>query len=346
MNNELFVILLAVLFGSFFTWAFKSLPREQWQIIAAVPMVKNTTGQWQGLNLTYYGFFQATSNTLGVAMAIVLLGAIGIPAIRTFALAAALFAICWPAARIVARVVEKKKYTFTIGGALFVGVIAGPWIIQSMNATLGGKMPVIPTLAAIAIAYAYGEGVGRLACISFGCCYGKKIEQAPPCLRRVFESIHFVFAGATKKAAYEGNLEGVCVVPIQAITAVLFTLIALAGTYLYLESRFAAALIATMAATQLWRFLSEILRADARGKARRFSAYQAMALIAIVYLIFIAAFFDTVVAPTDVSAGLGLLWSPSVLIFCQRLWLTVFLITGRSMVTGSTLTFFVHQDRV
>jgi len=34
------------------------------------------------------------------------------------------------------------------------------------------------------------------------------------------------------------------------------------------------------------------------------------------------------------------------LLFCQALWLAVFFITGRSMVTGSTLSFFVRGDRI
>jgi hypothetical protein len=41
-----------------------------------------------------------------------------------------------------------------------------------------------------------------------------------------------------------------------------------------------------------------------------------------------------------------MLWNPAALLFCQALWLAVFLITGRSMVTGSTLSFFVRSDRI
>ena len=32
-------------------------------------------------------------------------------------------------------------------------------------------------LAALAIGYILGEGLGRLACLSFGCCYGKPLDQ-------------------------------------------------------------------------------------------------------------------------------------------------------------------------
>jgi hypothetical protein len=48
----------------------------------------------------------------------------------------------------------------------------------------------------------------------------------------------------------------------------------------------------------------------------------------------------------EIAAGFGLLWNPAVLLFCQALWLAVFLITGRSVVTGSKLSFFVRADRI
>jgi hypothetical protein len=350
MSNELFVIILATLFGASFIWAFRTLPQEKWQIIAAVPQAKETNGLWRGLNLTYYGFFQATSNSLAAVIMLILLGAIGIPAAETFCLMIAIFAICWPSSRLIARLIEKKNHTFTIGGALFTGVITTPWIIQLMNVTIadafGKRMPVIPTLAAASIAYAYGEGFGRLSCISFGCCYGKKVEQLSRPLCRIFESVNFVFAGSTKKVAYEGNLEGVHVVPIQAITAVIYTITALAGTYLYLESHFIPALMLTIILTQAWRFLSEVLRADFRGNARIVSAYQVMAILAIIYLFFVPLIFEAATARADIHTGLNSLWNPMIILLCQAHWLAVFLITGRSMVTGSTLTFFVHQDRI
>jgi hypothetical protein len=350
VSNELFVILLATLFGASFIWAFRTLPQEKWQIIASVPKAKEAEGRWQGLNLTYYGFFQATSNSLAAVMMLILLGAIGIPAAETICLMIAIFVICWPSSRLIARLVEKKNYTFTIGGAMFAGSITAPWIISLLNVTIadaiGKRIPVIPALAAGSVAYAYGEGFGRLSCISFGCCYGKKVEQLSRPLRRIFESANFVFAGSTKKVAYEGNMEGVHVVPVQALTAVIYTITALAGTYLYLKSYFVTALMVTMILTQVWRVLSEILRADLRGKARIISAYQVMALLVIGYLFFVVWIFEADAAAADLLTGINALWHPLVLLLCQAHWLAIFLITGRSMVTGSTLTFFVHQDRI
>src|SRR5262249_31306912 len=151
--------------------------------------------------------------------------------------------------------------------------LAAPWIIEALNAArpkaLGGEIPVVPALAAMSVAYAYAEGLGRLACISFGCCYGKSLDQLSPRMRRLFESLSFTFAGATKKVAYEGSLEGVRVAPVQGIYAVVYTVIALAGSYLFLKSYFTASLLFAAVGTQLLRFLSEKLRADMRGKAQK-----------------------------------------------------------------------------
>lgn len=350
MSNILFVSILAILFGASFSWAFKRLPEEKWQIIASIPKAKEGEGHWRGLNLTYYGFFQATSCSLAAVMMLILLGAIGIPSTETFCFLIVIFAICWPASRIIARLIEKKNHTFTIGGALFAGSLSAPWIIQLLNLTIadapGRRIPMIPALAAASISYAYGEGFGRLSCISFGCCYGKKVELLSEPLRRIFDSVNFVFAGSTKKVAYEGKMEGEQVVPVQALTAVIYTIAALAGTYLYLESYFVTALLLTMIVTQAWRILSEILRADFRGKIKLFSAYQIMAFLAIIYLFLVVMRFASASSPVDILAGINSLWNPVILLLCQALWLVIFLITGRSMVTGSTLTFYVHQDRI
>lgn len=351
MSAELFLIILAALFAALFAWAFRALPQERWQFIAVMPVGKTGADEWQGMNLTFYGFFQATSNALAVMIVFMLLGAIGVDAKAVFALNALTMALCWPAAKLIARVVEKKSHTFTVGGAVFAGALMAPLVIQSLNATLaralGGEIPLVPALAAMSVAYAYAEGLGRLACISFGCCYGKSLDQLSPRMRRLFESFSFRFAGATKKAAYEGSLEGTPLAPIQAITAVVFILIALAGAYLFLKSYFSASLLFAAAGTQMWRFLSERLRADHRGATRKISVYQVMALLIAPYAAAVVLFFPIgQMEIPEIVAGLNLLWNPAVLLFCQALWLAVFLITGRSMVTGSKLSFFVRADRI
>ncbi|HTU03447.1 MAG TPA: hypothetical protein VMG58_16575, partial [Candidatus Sulfotelmatobacter sp.] len=239
MSNEVFLGVLAALVASLLAWGFRTLPREDWQIAAAVPIVKEGSGHWHGLNLTYYGIFQASAYTLGLAMMIVLLGSVGVSLLGTVLLAALLLACCVPAASLVARLVEHKSATFTVGGAVFVGVLLGPWVFLLGNRLLGralqAPVPAVPAMAAAAIAYALGEGVGRLACVSFGCCYGKPLASLSPRLRALFARSAFVFAGATKKVAYEGGLEGEPVVPIQAITATLFVAIALVAASAFLR---------------------------------------------------------------------------------------------------------------
>src|SRR5262245_5494911 len=97
MGAELFIAILGTLFAILFSWAFRVLPQEQWQIIAAVPKNKMEQGTWEGTNLTFYGFFQGTANALAIAMCFVLFGAIGVPAKAVFALITIIFALCWVA---------------------------------------------------------------------------------------------------------------------------------------------------------------------------------------------------------------------------------------------------------
>ena len=59
MHNWLFILSKALLLAPLFIWSFRELPDERWQIICAIPVRKMADGSWQGLNLTYYGLFNA-----------------------------------------------------------------------------------------------------------------------------------------------------------------------------------------------------------------------------------------------------------------------------------------------
>ena len=197
------------------------------------------------------------------------------------------------ASRLIARLVEKKQHTFSVGGASFIGILTTPWIIALANITLGKwlefHIPMIETMTAILIAYAFGEGIGRLACISFGCCYGKPLSMCNPLIQRIFRRWNFIFLGKTKKIAYDHQLDGQAVIPIQAITAIIYTGCGLLGFYLFIKGKAPAALLITLFVTQGWRFASEFLRADYRGHGR-ISAYQIMTLCASIYTFVILAF--------------------------------------------------------
>lgn len=350
MGNELFLVTLMVIFAVFFWWGFKTLPGEGWQIIASLPVSRDASGSWKGINLTYYGLLTASAYVIAIEILFILMGAIGIPLKGTLTMVVILLLNCIPASRLMARVIEKKLHTFTIGGASFVGVLIAPWTIWFANTTLGTcldyHIPCIPVLAAFTIAYSFGEGMGRLACISFGCCYGKPLSRSHSLMQRFFRNNHFMFSGETKKIAYEGGLNGVKVIPIQAITAVLYITTGIVGILFFLKSYYITAFVLTMTVTQLWRSLSEMFRADYRGGGR-ISAYQIMAIVSIIYSLGIVSFLPSAsIAQPDVTIGLLSLWNPALLFFFLILWLAMFLYTGRSTVTGSTLTFHVHRDRI
>jgi hypothetical protein len=274
------------------------------------------------------------------------------PLTLTLVIVALVLAVCMPGSRLMARIVEKKKHTFSIGGASFLGIMLLPPLLLLLRPVAAGiwglSLPIMVYLATVSIAYCWGEGIGRLACISFGCCYGKPLADLPPGLQKCFRHWHFIFFGKTRKISYADNLDGVEVVPIQAVTAVLYCLTALVSLYLYLKGFFSLAFLLSLSVSQLWRFGSEFLRADYRGQGR-ISAYQYMSLGAVIYGLVVAAVLPAGSAPAvaiDIAAGLAVLANPLMLIFLQALWLAAFVYTGRSEVTGATIEFHVHQHRI
>ena len=350
MNDIIFLMGLGFLLVCFLGWGFKHLPGERWQMLAVVPLKKDGTNCWLGANFTYYGFFIATSQLVSLIVLFVLLKAVHISITGAVVATLVVLACALPAARLVAIIVEHKRHTFTIGGASFVGIIIAPWAIlvtgEFMATGNGFFMPMIPLLAAMSIAYTLGEGLGRLGCISYGCCYGKPIDDCGRLNQMLFSRLNFIFYGDIKKVAYESQLHGRKLVPIQAITCVLYTLGALLGTYLFLNGAFTQALLLTMMLTQLWRIFSETMRADFRGFSK-ISAYQKMGLLSVIYMVGVCYF---VPAPPqvipDIVHGLQVLWSPGVIIGLQLLWLLFFVTFGRSTVTTSTVSFELIKENI
>src|SRR5271167_804365 len=262
MIDALFVAGLAtVMFGAL-AWGVRTLPSERWQMIAAVPLTKNANGEWRGLNLTYYGFFSATASTFGVALAIVLLSSVGTPLMAAAAVIATMLAICVPASKVFAWLIEGKRNTFTIAGAAFVASLTMPPGLllaqRVLRAWLDMRIDVMPILAAAAIAYALSEAIGRMACLSFGCCYGKPLREVNPRMARLFAHFPLVFHGSTKKVAYAAGLAEEPLVPVQTITAVVFTASGLVGLGFFLAGHFRMAGIVPALATWGWRAVSEL----------------------------------------------------------------------------------------
>lgn len=356
----------------FMFWGFKMLPRERWQIFAAVPLIKDETGNWKGLNLTYYGIISASAYSFSLSIMVILLGACNIPITVQMKYVLPILIVAIPSSRIVARIVEKKTGTFTVGGAVFTAIIILPWVVTVINCLSDIKIPVFCFFAAVSIAYAFGEGLGRLACVSFGCCYGKALSTSGGIVSRLFKRFHFVFQGKTKKIAYASHLDGKPVIPVQGITSVFYTFAAIVGTILFLHGYFKSAMLLTLVITQFWRVISEFFRADYRGQ-QNFSAYQIMALIGVFYMGIVSLVmpsdmtFQGVLHATDfirekqflnrgmagsglmtpdILIGLKLLWQPSVILFMELFWLITFLYTGRSTVTGSQISFHVVKEKI
>lgn len=350
MSEILFLSIFGVVLLAFLGWGFKHLPGERWQMLAVVPIRKNGCEGWRGANLTYYGFFVATSQLISLSLLLILLQSmhISIPGAITSTLV--VLAFCLPAARLVAMIVEKKRHTFTIGGASFVGILIAPWAILGTSHVLGLygdiHMPLIPMLSAMSISYTLGEGLGRLGCISYGCCYGKPIKDSNCILKFLFSRLNFIFYGDNKKVSYEAHLNGEKLIPIQAITCLLYTAGALAGVYLFLHGRFTEGLVMTMVLTQLWRIISETMRADFRGFGK-ISTYQKMGVLSVAYILVVTLYAPA--HPTSIPAimeGITILWNPAVILGLQLLWGVFFYTFGRSTVTSSTVSFELIREHI
>jgi prolipoprotein diacylglyceryltransferase len=343
---ELFVLALAVVLAAGLAFGFRTLPRERWQVLATLPLRKESDGAWRGLNLTWYGLLSANAYAAALLAVFFLLGSIRVPHPVTATMMAILLAVVVPASRLVARVVEKKKHTFTVGGATFAGILAFPVAILATEWATGTTVRVLPVAAATGVGYALGEGLGRLACLSFGCCYGKPVRACPPLLRRAFTRFHVVFDGPTKKASYASGYENRPLVPIQGITSIVLVTLALIGMELFLRESYGASMIVTLGGTQGWRALSELARADHRGGGR-LSAYQWMAIAGAAGTSALALVLHPGATPApDLGRAFRSLWDPLLLLGVQGLWFAVLAFMGRSDVTTAQVRFDIRRERV
>lgn len=333
----------AVLFA-FIAWGGRNLPGERWQMLASVPVARNADGSWRGVNLTWYGALSALAYTLATAVAVTLLASVGMGLGGLCLMVGGMLGLCIPASKIVARLVEGKRNTLTVGGAVFVGIVVAPFVAWAVVGATGSGA-VLPALAALSVAYAVGEGVGRMACLSFGCCYGRPVDTLPEPWRGLFGKWHVVFHGPTKKAAYAHNLCGRPLVPVQLMTAFLYCGAACLGMAFFAAGRFSAAMILPLVTTQVWRVVSEFFRADYRGE-RKISAYQIMAGLGVLYGLVPALALGAPGLEADLGRGAAALWSVPVLLLLQGVFVAVFLYTGRSSVTDSSVRFAVKAGEI
>ena len=349
MSAGAVVGVMAAGLAALFAWAFHALPRERWQILAVLPQRKEPDGTWNGVNLTYYGLFNGLGVMGGVAVAVFLPGTVGLPLTLVAWCLFALLAVTVPASKIINRLVEGHWHGFTVGGAAFVGMVAFPWMVWGVaRLTLPTDhvmAAVLCVLGALASAYALGEGIGRLACISFGCCYGKPLSACPAWLSRWFARSAFVFEGRLKKSSYEHGFEGVRLIPVQAMTSVISSAAGLMGVAAFLYGHPLLAYLAPVIITQVWRFVSEFMRADYRG-AGQISAYQTMALIGAGYSVLLGCYWQGVPVPApDVIRGLALLWAPGAILLIEGLAVFVAIRMGLSTVTTARISFDLSRNK-
>lgn len=340
--NATFWLVLAAGAIAILLWGVRVLPREHMQFLATMPLRRAPDGQWEGVNLTWYGVLQAFSTVVSVALALVLAVSAGVPVLYSVALTVLLLLFCLPAACLVARLVERKKGTFTVGGAVFVGVLLMPWLSLLLD-HVGGASHALTALSALAASYPLGEGFGRLACISFGCCYGRRLDACGPWVRRIFGHAPAIVVGPTRKAAYAGGCEGVPLLPVPTISAFVLSAAGLFGVALFLLGDFRGAGVWPLVIAFVWRFVSEFLRADDRGRGR-VSAYQWMALLSVGYVIGTFLLLPAIAGVPLVSRGLLVLWTPVALLSLAGLGVAVFVYLGVSRVTGATITLKVRAD--
>jgi prolipoprotein diacylglyceryltransferase len=338
-----YVSVPVLLHAALLWWAFRMLPRERWMMLAAIPVRWLGPGQWHCVNLTYYGLFSALGAAAGMMLALFLAGAGGQSVWAVGTALTLVMMVSIPASRWMNRLVEGHDSGFTIGGAAFIGVLAAPWAAwlaaRWWAPTASAWDGAAWILGALAPAYALGEGIGRLGCISFGCCYGRRLADMPIWMQRLFARWSFVFEGPLKKAQTEHGWGGIPLVPVQGLTAIISSVAGWTGTLLFLRGQPMAAAVVAMATTQGWRFFSEFLRADYRGGGR-ISAYQWMALAGLVYLLVLAGLWPVAGSGAPpVRAGLHLLAHPLALPFIAGWSLLIFLRMGTSTVTCATVQF-------
>lgn len=348
--NEGFIITLSLLFVLYLYWGFRFLPQENRQILAVFPAKKMTDGNWQGTNLTYYGLLVANAVTVASGLYLILMASLGTAPAASFSILTVVLLLAMPAARVVAGWVEDKPNTFSTGAASFVGLLttfAAIFIVnQVIGPRLGFAVEAQATLAVLSICYCIGEGLGRLACISFGCCYGKPLRQSHPLLQRAFTKFHFVFQGKTKKISYAEGWEHVPMIPIQGVTAIVCLTAGLIGVGLFAASHFTAAFVVTLLLSQMWRFFSEFLRSDYRGEGR-LSTYQILAILTFCFGVLMTLSFSNSQSTLVVlEQGMSHIAKSGSMLLLFLIWTTTIFYLGRSKVTGATISFCVHQDKI
>ncbi|MBP9024445.1 MAG: prolipoprotein diacylglyceryl transferase, partial [Spirochaetes bacterium] len=173
-SNYYFLAAIGIFLALILTAGFTFLPGERFQFIAAIPSGKRKKDYSSGKNLTWYGLITAFSVTVSSAFFCTLASSYGFALKTCLIFAGSILLIALPASKVIAFIVEKRKGTITVGGAAFAATAVSPvaaYLAVKLSSD-GNSELIMPLLAALGCSYLIGEGIGRLSCLSFGCCYG------------------------------------------------------------------------------------------------------------------------------------------------------------------------------
>jgi hypothetical protein len=339
MTIEFAIAFIALVAFFALRWSFRHLPEERWQIFAVLPVARDGEG-WQGVNITYYGVISALAYSVSISLFVFLCGAANQPSLLVLLFVAALLSVAIPASKWIAYWIEGSRATFTVGGALFVTAISAPVLFHLVNAA--GSLFAIGSLHAPSVVAAATLSY----CLSFGCCYGKRLNEAGPIELLLYGGSATTYRGQLKKISYASNLESIPVIAVQSIASVVLFALFLSGLWLFWLQHFSLALIVTLVGSQLWRLYSETLRADYRGDAK-FTAYQKMAVVTMLLTLAVSATLPTV-TPVSLNAqrGFDALFRVDVLLYLQIIFVAIVYFMGRSTVTGAHLQMRLFRDRL
>jgi hypothetical protein len=347
------LLLLCLIAWPIFRWGFRHLPGEGWQIAWVIP-ARHPAGDglsWPAVNITFYGVISALAYALAAFAYLFLMAAFGQSILGAALYAGILLVIGVPASKWVNRLVEGQA-GHTIGGAVFT-VIASAlpalWLTQWWLGLAGeARLDGLIAVTCASASYVLGEAIGRLACLSFGCCYGKPISQCTSLQKALYGPSATVYRGRMKKIAYASNLADQPVVAVQSIACVLLFALFVAVVWLLWRGHAALALIAAVSGSQLWRAYSETLRADFRGRDG-FTVYQGMAIVgamlAPLYAWLLAPAAGSVPAIPQAALGWKSVLTVEVLLTCQLLGLGILAFMGRSYITSARLDFQLHAPK-
>lgn len=339
MNIYFITSLFFSVFLLIIIWGLKNLSRDEFQFFCAIPYKKIEENTYEGTNITFYGIISALSCSASVFLFLVLIKFIDFPLKLAYFILITIFLTGLYASRTLAYIIEKRKDTLTIGGATFVsGIISVPLIYFFIKSFNINETYFLPVLTALTTSYTFGEGLGRLACISFGCCYGKPAERYP----KLPKILKIKFFSETKKAVYDSNYKNLELINIQGIVVCLFTILAILSVILIMLEKFKIALLISFTMPAIVRFFSEFFRDDNRGINYKLSTYQFFSLILVIYSLIFLYIFKPL--ETKIYIKSTIFFSNTELIILTALFFTTLIHSGVSKVTASKISFNLKKS--